>query len=191
VGRRGAGRRAPGDSSRATSQQTRHPRLPLPGVTSGISTFNSDTADAYEEPMPTSHPDISALREYKKDHTAALMLYHHRSGLAREYEDDMSQLEVCDAVPPGVKVRPSSPHIPTSTFHSLCCCCCATAHTTPLPPRPSPSPSSSPPLSHFSHAPLNSRTRSVLFSPPPPPPQQTVLTMLLPSSSPPFQRRQT
>ena len=169
VGRRGAGRRAPGDSSRATSQQTRPPRLPLPGATSGISTFNSDTADADEEPMPTSHPDISALREYKKDHTAALMLYHHRSGLAREYEDDMSQLQVCDAVPPGVKVRPSSPHIPTSTFHSLCCCCCATAHTTPLPPRPSPSPSSSPPLSHFSHTPLNSRTRSALFSLPPPP----------------------
>ena len=163
VGRRGAGRRAPGDSSRATSQQTRPPRLPLPGATSGISTFNSDTADADEEPMPTSHPDISALREYKKDHTAALMLYHHRSGLAREYEDDMSQLQVCDAVPPGVKVRPLSPHIPTSTFHSLCCCCCATAHTTPLPSRPSSSPSS-PPSFLPSDTPLNSRTRSALFS---------------------------
>jgi hypothetical protein len=102
VGRRGAGRKAPGDSSHATSGQHRPRRSQ--GISSGPCGLISNAIDDHEALLRTSHPDIKDLHGYKKDHAAALLLFHYRSGLAREYEDEMSDLRVCNDVPPGVKV---------------------------------------------------------------------------------------
>ena len=124
VGRRGAGRKAPGDSSRATSQ---HPTRRRPSArvgASGLDAFLPDVAYDHEELMATTHPTFGALRGYKKDHAAALLLFHHRSGLAREYEDDMSQLQICDVVLPGVKVSSSAACIPTLERTFLLGVCC-------------------------------------------------------------------
>ena len=102
VGRRGAGRKAPGDSSHATSGQHRPRRSQ--SISSGPCGLISNAIDDHEALLRTSHPDIKDLHGYKKDHAAALLLFHYRSGLAREYEDEMSDLRVCNDVPPGVKV---------------------------------------------------------------------------------------
>ena len=57
-----------------------------------------------DEVETSETPALDMLRKFERDPHAALLLYHVRSGLHREYEDGIDAVQISDALPEKVEV---------------------------------------------------------------------------------------